>query len=229
MKKIFLTCWMTVLMVAAFGQQKETRKLGSFKGIKVSQAIDVYLKKGDKEEARVEISGESKITLEDVLTDVSGTTLRVHLASGSWRRIEVKVYVTFVSLEKISASSAANVFSDAMIKSSTMEISASSAGSVEVAVDATNVTADASSAGRIELEGTAKSLDVEASSAGNVDAYGLNSEVVNARASSGGSVKVMALKEIEGHASSGGDVRYRGNPSKTNTGSSSGGSVKKSN
>jgi hypothetical protein len=39
----------------------------------------------------------------------------------------------------------------------------------------------------------------------------------------------VASKEIDAHASSGGDVRYRGNPSRTNTGSSSGGSVKKSN
>jgi Putative auto-transporter adhesin, head GIN domain len=229
MKKIFLTSWLLVLLVAAFGQQKETRKLGSFKGIKVSQAIDVYLKKGDKEEARVEISGESKITLEDVLTDVSGSTLRVHLANGSWRRVDVKVYVTYVSLEKISASSAGNVFSDATIKCNTMDVSASSAGSVEVVVDAAEVTADASSAGRIELGGTTKSLDVEASSAGDVDAYNLTCEAVNARASSAGSVKVMASKEIDAHASSGGDVRYRGNPSRTNTGSSSGGSVKKSN
>jgi len=34
---------------------------------------------------------------------------------------------------------------------------------------------------------------------------------------------------LDGHASSGGSVRYRGNPSKAITDSSSGGSVKKSN
>lgn len=110
--------------------------------------------------------------------------MRAHLTSGSWKRVDVKVYVTYIALEKISASSAANVFADAAIKSNEMEITASSAGSVEIALDANNVTADASSAGRIELEGKTKSLEAEASSAGNVDAYGLESEMVNARASS---------------------------------------------
>jgi hypothetical protein len=229
MKKLVLTYWLTAMIVVAFAQQKETRKLSSFKGIKVSQAIDVYLKKGDKEEARIEIGPDSRLGLSDVLTDVSGATLRVHLDGGSWKRVDVKVYITYISLEKISASSAANVFADATIKCNSMEINASSAGSVEIAIDATSVTADASSAGRIELEGKTKSLDAEASSAGNVDAYSLESETVNAQASSAGSIKVVASKEIDAHASSGGDVRYRGNPSRTNTGSSSGGSVKKSN
>lgn len=229
MKKWMLLVGVLAIAMGLFGQQRETRKLDSFKGIKVLQGIDVYLRKGDKEEARVEIGPDSKLTLDDVLTDVSGTNLRVHLASGNWKRVNVKVFVTYVSLEKISAGSAGNVFAEGTIKSENLSISASSAGSVEVAIDANQVMADASSAGRIELEGKAKFLEVEASSAGDVDAYSLESEKVNAQASSAGSVKVAVSKEIEAHASSAGDVRYRGNPSRTNTGSSSGGSVKKSN
>jgi hypothetical protein len=83
--------------------------------------------------------------------------------------------------------------------------------------------------GIAQLEGKSKRLEVEASSAGDVDAYELSSEIVDANASSGASVKVNVLKEIDGHASSGGSIKYRGTPSRTNTGSSSGGSVKKSN
>lgn len=229
MRKWMLLVGALICVTSLVGQQRETRKLESFKGIKVSQGIDVYLKKGDKEEARVEIGVDSKLTLNDVLTDVSGSSLRVHLASGSWKRVNVKVYVTYVTLEKISASSAGNVFAEGIVKSKSLSVSASSAGSVEINIDASQVMADASSAGRIELEGKAKSLEVEASSAGDVDAYSLESEKVNAQASSAGSVKVTVSKEIEAHASSAGDVRYRGNPSRTNTGASSGGSVKKSN
>ncbi len=229
MSKCVFLVGMLIISTAVLGQQRETRKLDSFKGIKVSQGIDVYLRKGDKEEARIEIGQDSKLTLDDVLTDVSGTSLRVHLASGNWKRVNVKVYVTYVSLEKISASSAGNIFAEGVVKSESLTISASSAGSVEISIDANRVTVDASSAGRIELEGKSKSLEVEASSAGDVDAYSLESEKVNAQASSAGSVKVTVSKEIEAHASSAGDVRYRGNPARTNTGSSSGGSVKKSN
>jgi hypothetical protein len=48
-------------------------------------------------------------------------------------------------------------------------------------------------------------------------------------ASSAGSVKVSASEELDAHASSGGSIRYRGNPDKSVTNSSSGGSVRKSN
>lgn len=210
----------------SIGQQSETRSVGSFAGIKSAEAIDVYLKKGEKESVRVEVTGTS---LSDVITEVSGSTLRIHMENGNFKRTNVKVYVTYVRLDKISASSASNVFSEGTIKSSKLDISVSSAATVEVAIDAGEVSADVSSAGDIVLEGMAKSLDAEASSAGGVDAYRLECENVRARASSAGSVKLTATKELDARASSGGDIRYRGNPMKTNTDSSSGGSVKKSN
>lgn len=226
MKRIIVTLLAASVIGTVSGQQTETRKLGSFKSVKVSQAIDVYLKKGDKEEARVEVTNGQ---LSDVLTEVAGTSLRVHMSDGSHRKANVKVFVTYVTIEKISASSAASVFSDGKIKSTSMEINASSAGSVEIGLEAESASIDASSAGNIEVEGKVKRLEAEASSAGGVDAYNLESEIVSARASSAGSIKVSVTKELDAHASSGGDIRYRGNPSKTNTGSSSGGSVKKSN
>ncbi len=218
-----------MLLFLAFqvcGQESEVRSVGSFTGIKSAEAIDVYLKAGNKESVRVEASG---VRLSDVITEISGSYLKIHMASGNFRRTNVKVYVTYVKLEKISASSASNVFSEGTIKSGVMDISASSAASVEVALDVDDLTADVSSAGDIVLEGKAKSLEAEASSAGDVDAYRLECETVRARASSAGSIKVTATKALDARASSGGDVRYRGNPMKTNTDSSSGGSVKKSN
>jgi len=207
------------------GQESEVRSVGSFSGIKSAEAIDVYLKKGDKESVRVEVNGPR---LSDVITEVSGSYLKIHMASGNYRKTNVKVYVTYTNINKLSASSASNIFSEGTIKTSTIDISASSAATIEVSLDAGEVTADVSSAGDIVLEGKAKSLEVEASSAGDIDAYRLESEDVRARASSAGSAKVTATKSLDARASSGGDVRYRGNPLRTNTDSSSGGSVKKS-
>lgn len=214
----------TIAQVTA--QRIETRSVGSFSGIKAAEAIDVYLKKGDKESVKVEVTGAE---LSDVITEVSGSYLKIHMENGSFRKTNVKVYVTYVKLDKIYASSASNVFSEGSIKASTMDISVSSAATVEVSLDAGDVSADVSSAGDIVLEGKCSSLDVEASSAGDIDAYRLESENVRARASSAGSIKLTATRELDARASSGGDVRYRGNPLKTNTDSSSGGSVKKSN
>lgn len=226
MRKLTITIALLAFSMMVLAQQSEVRQLSSFNGIKAAEAVDVYLKKGDKESVRVEVTGTS---LDNVITEVAGSYLRIHMREGNYRNRNVKAYVTYVSLDKISASSASNVFSDGPIKANQMDVSVSSAATVELQLDAGDVTADASSAGDVVLEGKARSLEAEASSAGDIDAYRLECEVVDARASSAGSIKVNATKELTARASSGGDVRYRGNPIKTNTDSSSGGSVKKSN
>jgi Putative auto-transporter adhesin, head GIN domain len=227
MRNLALIFLFSLLVLPTYAQQSEVRALGSFKGIKVSEAIDVYLKKGEKESAKVEVTG---IEPSDVLTELSGNFLKVHMRDGRYsNRYTVKVYVTYVNLDRISSSSAANVFSEGTIKANAMEISASSAASVEISLEAESVTLDVSSAGDATLEGKSKSLIVEASSAGSVDAYNLDCENVNASVSSAGSLKVSVKDALDAQASSGGSIRYRGNPMKTITNASSGGSVKKSN
>lgn len=226
MKKIVAIILLTYPALIAFAQQTETRNVGSFTGVKASEGVDVYLRKGDKEMARVEVSGGST---EDVLTEISGSFLKVHLRSNNRRNINVKVYVTYVKLDKLSASSAGSIYGEETIKADDMEISASSAGTVEVTIEANTIEASSSSAADIELKGRAKRIKVDASSAGEIDAYDLVAETVEAEASSGASIKVNVIRNLTAHASSGGGIRYRGNPDKSITNSSSGGSVKKSN
>lgn len=227
MKRIVISILAVLWSLAVTAQQSEIRSIGSFKGIKAGEAIDVYLKKGDKESVKVEVSG---VSLSDVLTELSGGYLKIHMRDGNYHgRRDVKVWVTYVELDKISASSASNVFSEGPIKAGTLDIHASSAASIEISVDGGSLTIHASSAGDIMLEGKAKSIQAEASSAGEIDAYNLSVESAEANASSAGSIKLNVSTELEAQASSGGSIRYRGNPSKTNTNSSSGGSVKKSN
>ena len=72
-------------------------------------------------------------------------------------------------------------------------------------------------------------LNIDASSAGQIDAYDLEAQKVTAEASSAGSLKINVINELVARASSGGNIRYHGNPDKFITDSSSGGSVKKSN
>jgi hypothetical protein len=228
MKKVTSILFAFILIQStAYAQQTEERQVGAFKGVKSSEAIDVYLKKGDKESVKVEVNG---IKLSNVITEVAGNTLRIHMQSGNYRdRKNVKVYVTYIALDRVSASSASNIFSTGTIKANQFDINVSSAASVEISLEASTTTISASSAGDITLQGKTKALEVEASSAADINCYGFESESVNANASSAGDIKINVTKELDANASSGGSVRYRGNPSKTNTGSSSGGSVKKSN
>lgn len=228
--KSYLTFVLVVLVTSiSFAQQSQTRNVGSFTGVKVAEGIDVYLKKGDKESVRVEVYG---TRLDNVITEVSGSYLKVHMRDEDRddRNANVKVYVTYVKIDKLSASSAGSIFSEGTIATNSMEISSSSAANVEITINANGpVEVSSSSAGEVEIKGKAKSLLAEASSAGEIDAYDLEAQKVTADASSAGSIKVNVSEELNAQASSGGSIRYRGNPDRSNTNSSSGGSVKKSN
>jgi hypothetical protein len=225
MKKVLIAVFVGITAFAS-AQQTENRSVNSFKGVKVGEGIDVYLKKGDKEAVRVEVTG---IKTGDVITEVSGDYLKIHMREGNYRDKTVKVYVTYVEVNKLSASSAANIFAENPIKTKTLTLSASSAATIDIQIEVDELTASASSAADLELKGKAIKVSIEASSAGEVDAYELASEIAEAEVSSAGSAKVSVTKEIRAEASSGGDIRYKGNPERSNTNSSSGGSVKKTN
>ncbi len=225
MKRISVLICLVTLSIWAIGQDVENRELNSFDELHVSQGIDAYVERGSKESVRVEARG---IPLEDVLTEVYGDRLKVHLSRNRWRDYSVTVKITYVELEKISASSAANVFVKSTLKGDRLILDVSSAADIEADVDVNELEADASSSGDIEVTGTTKYLEVDVSSAGGVDAYDLEAEYVRVDASSGSGAKVYATKEIDAEASSGASVRYRGNPPKSRTDTSSGGSVRKS-
>lgn len=218
-----------ILLISLKGvsaQDREKRNVSSFDGIKVSTAIDVYLKQGSNESVEVEVSG---IDLDEVITEVSGNRLKIYLDRGNHRNHKVKVYVTIQDLTEVTASSASSVFGEGRIQGKYLELKASSAADIELNVNYEDIAASASSSGDIELEGVTKNLDISVSSAGGVDAYDLEANNVEVRASSAGGARVTANSSIDARASSGGSIRYRGNPTKSQTDSSSGGSVRKSN
>lgn len=219
-----------ILVVFSFfpllAQETETRELDAFTGVKAAEGVDVFLKQGDKEWVKVEVTGTDP---SNVITEISGSYLKVHMKDGRYRSVDAKVYVTYVTLDKLSASSAGSIFSEGTIKARQMDVSASSAGSIEITIEATSADVSSSSAGDVELKGKVREITLNASSAGEIDGYDLEADEVDADASSGGSVKINVKESLEARASSGGSIRYRGNPDSSNTNSSSGGSVKKSN
>ncbi|MEP0987869.1 head GIN domain-containing protein [Ekhidna sp.] len=248
MKKSFLITLLGILVAGfTFAQSEETRSLSSFSRISAHEGIDVYITEGSKEEARI-VS--ENVDLEDVLTEVSGDRLKIHLDGNNWKNVDVEVYVTYTSLNGISASSAASLTAknpidangsdfDVDVSSAgdiiaeienadELSVDASSSGDARLKVEANEIEANVSSAGDIDISGTAKYQDIEASSSGDYDGYDLESDEAEASASSGGSVKVNVSSKLDARASSGGSVRYKGSPTYLDASSSSGGSVRKS-
>jgi hypothetical protein len=194
MRKIGIMFLFMLSFIGTYAQStSETRALSKFSGVRAGEAIDVYLKKGDKESAKIEVEG---VNLSDVLTEVSGNYLRIQMRSGNYKgRKMVKVYVTYVdNITRMQASSASNIFTEGILKTTTLDIVSASAATIELQLEAETVTVDVASAADVTIEGKAKSLTLEASSAGSVDAYNFECEKVDATVTSAGSAKVAQCR-----------------------------------
>ncbi|HMP99851.1 MAG TPA: DUF2807 domain-containing protein, partial [Cyclobacteriaceae bacterium] len=119
MKKLLIVI-LSLLNLNLHAQERESRDLAAFTGIRAAEGIDVYVKKGSKHLAEIVASG---VSTSSIITDVSGGTLRIHMREGTYRSRSVKVYVTYVELEKLMASSGANIFTEDIIKSTKMHMS----------------------------------------------------------------------------------------------------------
>jgi hypothetical protein len=98
---------------------------------------------------------------------------------------------------------------------------------MELEVGSSVLTADVSSGGILKITGSTTSLHVDVSSGGVFRGYELKSETADADASSGGVASFSVSKNLSADASSGGSIRYRGNPDKIRSNSSVAGSIKK--
>lgn len=245
MKKSYLLTILGIIVASlTFAQSEETRNLSSFSKISAQEGIDVYIKEGSKEEARIVAKS---VDSDEVLTDVSGGRLKIHLEGNSHNNVSVEVYVTYKSLNSLEASSAASISGKdlittsgdfdievssagdirAKIKANELNIDVSSAGDAKLEVDVDEIEADVTSSGDVELRGSARIQNIEVGSAGEYDADGIESEEVDVEANSGGSIRVNVTDKIDGRANSGGRIRYQGSPKYVDVSANSGGSVRK--
>jgi hypothetical protein len=203
----------------------ETRKVHSFQSIKVGNAVDVRLSKGDREVVRVEAEG---LPIDHVVTNSSGGTLNIELDHFKFRtKVKVTVYVTYVVLHRIEAKMAADVLAEQPIKTESLELEANTASSMELAVDADNVVVEAETASNVILSGITRQLKVITETSSNVDASQLKARKVTADASTASGIRLSVSEELTAEANTAGTIRYRGNPSRSNTSSNTAGNIKR--
>lgn len=224
MKRLFLPILAIFIAAGAFAQNHSTRNLSHFDEISAGTAINVTLVKGTHEKAEVIVSGTDA---ENVITEVSGDELKIHMKKGNYRHVDAKVVVTYVSLEGISISSAAKVKAEEPIRADKMEIDVSSAGKGDINLDVQKLEADISSAGNLRVKGRTGRQEVDVSSAGGYDADDLQCDEAEINVSSGAHASIIATKYLDAQANSGGSIRYKGHPEKEYTSENSGGNVRK--
>ncbi|MFW6370319.1 MAG: head GIN domain-containing protein [Bacteroidota bacterium] len=223
------TSFVNVLASGYSLEERQQRNVKGFHAVEASTGIDVYISMGDKEEVTVEAKDD---VINDVITEVKNGTLHLYVKNRqgfnlfNWRNYSsVKIYVTAAELNRIKASAGAEVRSETTLTGETMDMNASSGSIVKTDLVYKNLEAGASSGAQLKLSGRTKNFEVSTSSGGIINAGDLKAEYCKARASSGGNMSVFTTSEISANASSGGSIRYSGNPETKNINKSSGGLV----
>ncbi len=202
----------------------EERAVSDFSGVRGSAGMDVYLTEGDENLVVVEAD---ENLMEVIETYVEGNTLKISTTKSIGKSKSRKVHVTFKSLDKIEASSGADVTSNSIIRSETLSLDSSSGADLEVEIFAKEVYINTSSGSDLKVSGRANRVIADASSGSDLRARALETKSCRAEASSGATISITVLDQMEGSASSGGDIRYYGNPSDVSVRENPSGDIRK--
>lgn len=220
---------LSLILISLFqiSNAQETRKLSDFDEVSAATGIKVMLVKSSETKAIVEIENGDP---DDVITEVKGSRLQVKYDNNNWNRSnrnrKAKVTVYYKSINEIGVSSGAMVSAENEINADKLDLGGSSGGIMELDVDCSQLTVDISSGGVLRISGSTRSLDIDVSSGGILKGEELDCDNANADASSGGVATFKVKEMLDADASSGGSIRYIGNPEKIRSNSSSSGSIK---
>lgn len=195
----------------------------NFTAIDANAGLDVYLTQSGTNSVVVEADE----NLQDMIkTYVEGNVLVITVDGNISFAESKKVMVNFGDIEQIESHSGSDVYSEGLIKADNLLLSASSGSDMNVEVLVNNLELEASSGADLLVKGKTNKLRAESSSGSDIQASDLESQICEAKASSGGGISIHTKKELMASASSGGDISYSGNPEKVKTNDSPSGSIR---
>lgn len=204
--------------------KEETRAVGDFTELQVSNGLKVTIVIGPKEP--VKLSGDDKL-LPLIKTEVSDGRLHVGLAPDTsiQPRTELQVTVTSPNISFIGASGG-SIVEGSKLKPTDLKVDVNGGSTVK----ATELTASSASLGAsggsiITLSGGVADLKVEMSGGSIVHASKLQADTVVVGGSGGSQAEVQAASGLEADLSGGSRVRVAGKPSTRKVNTSGGSEV----
>ena len=235
MKKIILSILLISLSVAGMQAQKtmndpnaEKRNVSGYHAISVAGGIDLYLSPGSE---TVAVSASETKFRDRIKTEVVDGVLKIWYDYDKAFNLEfnrkMKAYVSFKSLDKLTASGGSDVSVDGSISGNTLSMTLSGGSDFQGKVELGEMKVVASGGSDVKISGTVKNLDIDASGGSDFKGYELTTDVCNIDASGGSDVYITVNKELSAESSGGSDVFYKGNGTVKEMRSSGSSSIKK--
>lgn len=195
-----------------------------FNAIKATEGLNVYLTQGNSESIIVEADENLH---ELILTEVIDGVLKIHTSKNIGRASSKKVMINFKDISAITSTSGSDVYSTNTISADYLKLKSTSGSDMKLEVNTVTLECKSTSGSDLKLSGKTGKLIAEATSGSDIKAANLVAESSQVKATSGADISVNTSKELTASASSGGDIKYYGNPEKVNKNKSSSGSVRK--
>lgn len=234
MKKIFSLLLAVLMITAGFAQKTindpnaEVRNVSGFHAIEVGGGIDLYLSNGNE---AVAISAKNKEDRDRIKTEVKDGVLKIYF---EWKKgmnfninggRALKAYVSYKTLERLSASGGSDVNVDGTIKSNKFKLDISGGSDFSGKIDASELDVDMSGGSDADISGTVGTIVIDASGGSDFNGYDLVSEVCTINASGGSDIDITVNKELSAEASGASDVSWRGKATVKKVRASGAGSV----
>lgn len=190
----------------------QLRPVKGYHGIRVSSAINLYLSQGQEE--KVVVSAKDVKMRDRIITEVVDGILVIRLEGKLWRRLgnnKLKAYVSFTTLDQISASGASDVFVDGVISGDRLSLDLSGASDFKGAIKVNELRLDQSGASDSQITGqVGGQATIRTSGASDVKAYDLEVDNCSVRASGASDIRITVNRQLDTDLSGASSVYYKG-------------------
>jgi hypothetical protein len=234
MKKITSLLAASFFLVTGFAQKTihdpnvEVRNIsGGFHAIEVSGGIDLYLSNGNE---TVAVSANDKDVRDRIVTEVKDGVLKIYY---DWKKgikinlkgKSLKAYVSFKSLDKLSASGGCDVAMEGTLQTSKLSIDLSGGSDFKARISVATLVVNQSGGSDANLTGSAIDMRIDASGGSDFSGYDLVADNCIIQASGGSDVNITVNKELYAEASGASDISWKGSAAVKKASASGAGSV----
>lgn len=204
-------CMSMMKTVQGSGVSKtESRAVGPFSEIEAGSAVQLQVTIGSP--PGLEVTTDDNLQ-QHVITEVSGSKLKIKMDVGTTSKIGVHVKVVTPTLTELEAGGAVTAkVSDLKTDQFKLELSGASKCTINAMTD--KFTANLSGASQCTLTGRTEKLKVKCSGASQFTGMDFPARTVDADASGASTIEVQATDELSAEASGASHVNYTGSPAK---------------
>lgn len=208
---LLIMCIFSIYWTSSSAQERSTRETKPFHSIEVSSGIDLYLKQGDS--ASIEVLCEKEF-IKRIETNINDSILTIKASQPMRWGFDKspKVYVTFVTLKSLIATSGADVYGTGVYALQSMSLAAHSGADIYLTMEGDITKVNASGGSDIKLSGKTNLLKANISSGSDLNAADFKTNNCDITVSGGSDAIVNVSVSLFCDASGGSDIGYLGEP-----------------